>query len=83
MIQDCNGVEQVYKDSNSVDVKILDSGEYVETRKLNFANFSYESKWKFRPNPPLKAGRDKAIVGMFGDRDAIPLDFQEKDIILY
>ena len=83
MIQDCDGVKQVYKDSNSIDIKILDSGEHVETGKLNFTNLSYESKWKFRPDPPLKAGRGKAIVGMFGDRDAIPLDFQEKDIILY
>ena len=76
-------MKQVYKDSNSVDVKILYSGKRVETGKLNFTNHSYESKWKFGPGPPLKAGRGKAIVGMFGDRDAIPLDFQEKDIILY
>ena len=76
-------MKQVYRDSNRVDVKILDSGEHVETGKLNFTNLSYESKWKFRPDPPLKAGRGKAIGGMFGDRDAIPLDFQEKDIILY
>ena len=83
MIQDCDGVKQVYKDSNSIDIKILDSGEHVETGKLNFTNHSYESKWKFGPGPPLKAGRGKAIVGMFGDRDAIPLDFQEKVLILY
>ena len=83
MIQDCDGVKQVYKDSNSIDIKILDSGEHVETGKLNFTNLSYESKWKFRPDPPLKAGRGKAIVGMFADGDAIPLDFQEKVLILY
>jgi len=83
MIQDCDGVQQVCKDSNSVDVKILDSGERAETGKLNFTNLSNESKWKFRPDPPLKAGRGKAIVGMFEDRDVISLGFQEKDIILY
>ena len=83
MIQDCDGVKQVYKDSNSIDIKILDSGEHVETGKLIFTNFSYESKWKFRPDPPLKVGRGKAIVGMFEDKDVILLDFQEKDIILY
>ena len=83
MIQDCDGVQQVCKDSNSVNVKILDSGEHAETGKLNFTNLSYESKWKFRPDPPLKAGRGKAIVGVFEDRDVISLGFQEKDIILY
>jgi len=45
---------------------------------------SFDAKFELdKPDPPLKAGRGKAIVGMFEDKDVILLDFQEKDIILY
>ena len=83
MIQDVDGVKQWFEDDNSIGDKFVDSGQTVQTGRLNFSNGLYESRWKFRPDPPLKAGRGNAIVGMFGDRDAIPLDFQEKDTILY
>lgn len=48
MIQDCDGVKQWFKDNSSVDHKLLNSGERVQTGKLNFSNGLYESKWKFR-----------------------------------
>jgi hypothetical protein len=82
MIQDCNGVKQWFKDNSSVGHKLLDSGERVQTGRLNFSNGLYESKWKFRPNPPLYAGYAKAVVGMFEDTNLIPLSLQEKDIHL-
>ena len=45
---------------------------------------SFDAKFELdKPDPPLKAGRGKAIVGKFEDKDVIQLDFQEKDIILY
>ena len=59
MIQDCDGVKQWFKDNSSVGHKLLDSGERVQTGRLNFSNGLYESKWKFRPNPPLYAGYAK------------------------
>jgi len=63
MIQDCDGVQQVCKDSNSVNVKILDSGERAETGKLNFTNLSYESKWKFEDRDVISLGfQEKDII---------------------
>jgi hypothetical protein len=94
MIQDCEGEKQWFGDDKSVEGKFLDSGQYVETEKLNFSNKRYESKWKFRPDPPLKMGKGKAILAMYEDRDYVGkdgktiehrpyLDLSERDIILY
>lgn len=93
-IIDCEGTEQWQGDNGSVEGRHLDSGEYIETGKLNFTNGRYEGRWKFRPEAKLKPGKGKAEVGMFEDRDFVStdgktmphrphIDLQEREIILY
>ena len=93
-ITDCEGTPQWFGDNESVEGRHLNSGDYIETGKLNFTDGRYEGSWKFRPDPPLKKGKGKAEVGMFEDKDfvdgngnAIPhrpyIDLQEREIILY
>ena len=81
MIQDADGIKQWFTDSNSR--KILGSGESLQTGILNFSNGLYESRWKFRPDPPLYPGWAKAMVCMFEEASVVPLDYQEKFIHLY
>lgn len=93
-ITDCEGTEQWQGDNGSVEGRHLDSGDYIETGKLNFKDGRYEGRWKFRPEFPLKPGKGKAEVAMFEDKDFVGtdgktishrphIDLQEKDIILY
>jgi len=83
MIQDVDGVKQWFEDDNSIGDKFVDSGQTVQTGRLNFSNGLYESRWKFRPNPPLYKGYTKAVVFMFEGPNVYPLTFQEKNIHLY
>lgn len=94
IIEDSEGQQQWFEDSKSVQRTYDENGGHTETGILNFTNETYQSKWKFRPDPPLKAGRGKAILGMFEERDYVDkngktinhrptLDVEEKDIILY
>lgn len=53
-ITDCEGTPQWFVDKGSSKGRHLDTGEYIETGKLNFTNGRYEGKWKFRPESPLK-----------------------------
>lgn len=82
MIQDRDGIKQWFRDKSNVGHIFLDSGKSNQTGALNFSNGRYESKWKFRPCPPLYAGWAKAVICMFGDTKSVPLDLQEKDIQL-
>ncbi len=94
-ITDCHGTPEWFPDTNgSVEGRHLDNGEYIETGKLNFINGTYEGRWKFRPDPPLKPGKAKAEIGMFEDKDFVGIDgntmphrphidIQEKEVILY
>jgi hypothetical protein len=95
IITDCHGTSQWFGDYNgSIEGRHLDTGEYIETGKLNFTNGRYEGRWKFKPESPLKPGKAKAEVGMFEDKDFVSvdgktmshrphIDMQEKDVILY
>ena len=94
IITDCEGTSQWFGDNGSIEGRHLDTGEYIETGKLNFTNGTYEGRWKFRPDPPLKPGKSKAEVGMFEDKDFVGtdgktnshrphIDIQEKEVILY
>ncbi|HKQ22361.1 MAG TPA: hypothetical protein VJS91_10005 [Nitrososphaeraceae archaeon] len=82
MIEDRTGVKQWFKDVNSIGRKLLDSGKNVESGTITFSNGLYESKWKFKPSPPLYTGYAKAVVHMFEDTNVFPLVTQEKDIHL-
>lgn len=82
MIQDRDGIKHWFKDNNSVDDKLLDSGVHIQTGRLNFSNGQYESNWKFRPERPLYSGYAKAVICMFEDTKEYPLVLQEKDIHL-
>lgn len=82
MIQDRDGIKQWFKDNNSVDHKLLDSGEQVQTGRLNFSNSQYESTWKFRPDRPLYSGYVKAVICMVEDTRVYPLVLDEKNIHL-